>query len=291
MKSKFVESENVHQKRKEKIIELTINEEDFIETATEIKYKTLFLDKFPIKYRNFSQSTQALNINNVGFAEVDFGFTKIYNMQIRIVEYPKFKMIELKKRDFKLSLGVNAEGTLLLRSNDLFEYEISDNIKNNRLRNILEFFVNLFSGCTIKFHFSNIVCDLDFVNHIEAFKFNNILEILNSYETLVNTYSLNRNKDLTSSKTSFYALSLLNTELHNDFIDTWINLKIKKPIDLEAGDKLILNRLHKFNLKNLSFDILEKIYLRSPLTERELLNNKIDLNKKTVKITLEKVKK
>lgn len=272
-----------------KTMELAIKEEDFLETASEIKYKTLFLDKFPIKYRNFSKNIQAERISNIGIAEVDFGFEKLNNVQVKLLEYPKFKMIEFRKRDFKVALGVNTEGTIFLRSNDLFEYEIFENIKNNRLKYILKFFINLFSGTTIKFHLANIVCDIDFVNHIESFKFNNILEILENYENLVKVYGLNRNKDLASTKISFYSLLLLGTELTTKSVDTWINLKIDKPENFNVGDNLILNRLHKFNLKNLPFDLLERIEVKNSIKENELINSKIHLNRKTVKITLEKV--
>lgn len=272
-----------------KTMELAIKEEDFLETASEIKFKTLFLDKFPIKYRNFSKNIQAERISNIGVAEVDFGFEKLNNVQVKLLEYPKFKMIEFRKRDFKVALGVNTEGTIFLRSNDLFEYEIFENIKNNRLKYILKFFINLFSGTTIKFHLSNIVCDIDFVNHIESFKFNNILEVLENYENLVKVYGLNRNKDLASTRISFYSLLLLGTELTTKSVDTWINLKIDKPENFNVGDNLILNRLHKFNLKNLPFDLLERIEVKNSIKENELINNKIHLNRKTVKITLEKM--
>lgn len=272
-----------------KTMEFAIKEEDFLETASEIKFKTLFLDKFPIKYRNFSKNIQAERISNIGVAEVDFGFEKLNNVQVKLLEYPKFKMIEFRKRDFKVALGVNTEGTIFLRSNDLFEYEIFENIKNNRLKYILKFFIDLFSGTTIKFHLSNIVCDIDFVNHIESFKFNNILEVLENYENLVKVYGLNRNKDLASTRISFYSLLLLGTELTTKSVDTWINLKIDKPENFNVGDNLILNRLHKFNLKNLPFDLLERIEVKNSIKENELINNKIHLNRKTVKITLEKM--
>lgn len=251
----------------------------------------MFLDKFPIKYKNFSKNIKVIKVTNVGFTDIDFGFEKLNNVQVRFFEYPKFRMIELKKRDFKIALGVNTEGTLLLKSNDLFEYEISENIKNNRLRIILNFFINLFSGCSIKFHLSNIVCDIDFINRIEAFKFTNILDVLNSYETLVKTYKLNRNKELGTCDCSFYSLMLLNKELHKEHIDTWINLEMLRPSGLDVGDKLILNRLHKFNLKNLNFNLLEKIEIKNPLNQNEFLNNKIKLNKKTVRISFERIER
>ena len=289
--AKELKADEKTEKKSGKIIELNIEDNDFLETASEIKFKTLFLDKFPIKYRNFSKDIEAIRINNIGFTQIDFGFEKLNNVQIRLFEYPQFKMIELKKRDFKVALGVNAEGTLLLQSNDLFEYEIYGNIKNNRLKAILNFFIKLFSGSSIKFHLSNVVCDIDFVNHIESFKFTNILEILENYEALVKAHNLNRNKDLTSSSSSFYSLTLLNEEFRGKTIDTWINLKMQKPFAVNSEDTLILNRLHKFNLKNLSFNLLEKIELKKPLVQSELLDNKIQLNRRAVKITFKRIKK
>lgn len=249
------------------------------------------MDKFPIKYRNFSKNINIIKVTNVGFTDIDFGFDKLTNVQIRLIEYPKFKMIELKKRDFRIAIGTNGEGTILLNSNDLFEYEISKNIKNNRLGYILEFFINLFSGSSIKFHLSNVVCDIDFMNRIEAFKFTNILETLNAYEELVKVYNLSRNKELAASECSFYPIFLLAKELHKQHIDTWINLEVEKPSELSIGDKLILNRIHKFNFKNFPFSLVEKIEVKNPLNQNEILDNKIKLNKKTVKISFEKIKK
>lgn len=95
-----------------------------MKTVSEIKFKTLFLDKFPIKYRNFSKILKPVKISNHGSTDVDFGFEILNSVQIKLIEYPKFKMLEFRKRDFKFSIGINAEGTILLRSNDPFEYEI-----------------------------------------------------------------------------------------------------------------------------------------------------------------------
>lgn len=274
-----------------KTVTIDIKEEDNLETASEIKFKTLFLNKFPIKYRNFSKSLVASKISNLGVTEVDFGFEKMPAVQIRLLDFPKFKMIELKKRDFKFSIGVATDGTILLRSNDLFEYEIQKDIKNTRLKLILEFLSKLFSGTSIKFHLGSVVCDLDFLNHIEEFKFNSILESLKNYEHLVTVYSLQKNRDLATVDNSFYDLLLLYSELITPSIDTWINLKIENKYNLEIGDKLVLNRLHKYNLKNLPFNLLEKIELKNPLGEKEIIGNFIKLNRKTVKITFEKINK
>ena len=274
-----------------KTIFLKLEDKYLLETASEIKFKTLFLDKFPIKYRNFSKILKPVKITNLGLTDVDFGFEILNSVQIKLIEYPKFKMLEFRKRDFKFAIGINVEGTILLRSNNLFEYEIYRDTKNIRLRVILEFFKKLFAGSSIKFHLSNVICDFDFVNHIEEFKFNNILEILSNYENLVKIFGLHRNKDLASNDNSFYSLSLLDAESKNSSIDTWINLKMDNHLKLEVGDKLILIIEYNYQLKNLPFILLEKIEVKNALTEKELLNNKIELTRKTVKISFEKIKK
>lgn len=270
---------------------ISLDENDFLETATEKKYKKLALDKFPIKYSLFSKYVSPDKIINLGTTEVDFGFEKLANVQVRLLEYPKFNMIEFKKREFKISLGVHEKGTILLRSNDMFEYEIYKDVKNSRLKVILEFLINLFSGASIKFHLSNVICDIHFFNHNESFKFKTILDTLNSYENLVKVYSLNKNKDLSSSNSSFYDLCILDLSLASQPIDTWINLSINNIYNLKIGDLSVINRIHKFNLKNIAFNLVEKIELKNPLEEKELRNNKVQLNNRTVKISFEKIKK
>lgn len=277
--------------KESKSVSIILDSKDFLETATEKKYKKLALNKFPIKYSLSSRYLSPDKIVNLGATEVDFGFEKLSNVQIRLFEYPKFNMIEFKKRDFKFSLGVNEKGTILLRSNDMFEYEIHEDIKNNRLRVILEFLIKLTSGTAIKFHISNVICDMHFFNHNECFKFKTVLESLDIYENLVKVYSLNKNKDLASANISFYELSTLDTNLHFDSIDTWINFNSSNNYGLNVGDMLCIKREHNFNLKSLPFNLVEKIELIKPLEEKDLRNNKIQLNNKTVKISFEKIKK
>ena len=81
----------------------------------------MFLDYFPIKYRNFSKMFVPLKITSLGITNVDFGFTTLDNVSIKILEFSKFKLIEFRKKEFRIAID---------SEDDLFEYEIFKNIKN-----------------------------------------------------------------------------------------------------------------------------------------------------------------
>ena len=80
----------------------------------------MFLDYFPIKYRNFSKMFVPLKITSLGVTNVDFGFTTLDNVSIKILEFSKFKLIEFRKKEFRIAID---------SEDDLFEYEIFKNIK------------------------------------------------------------------------------------------------------------------------------------------------------------------
>ena len=83
----------------------------------------MFLDYFPIKYRNFSKMFVPLKIISLGVTNVDFGFTTLDNVSIKILEFSKFKLIEFRKKEFRIAID---------SEDDLFEYEIFKNIKNSK---------------------------------------------------------------------------------------------------------------------------------------------------------------
>lgn len=64
----------------------------------------MFLDYFPIKYRNFSKMFVPLKIITLGVTNVDFGFTTLDNISVKILEFSKFKLIEFRKRNLDLPL-------------------------------------------------------------------------------------------------------------------------------------------------------------------------------------------
>ena len=266
-----------------KEINVTLKENDFFETASEIKFNSMFLDYFPIKYRNFSKMFVPLKITSLGITNVDFGFTTLDNVSIKILEFSKFKLIEFRKKEFRIAID---------SEDDLFEYEIFKNIKNPKLRYVFEFFTNLFHGANIKFNFSEDKYELNFHNHIEHFKFITLNEFLTQYEKLITDLRIYKYKNLSSAENSFYELDLLDKCNNLDESSSWVNAKIKyESDDINVGDTLIINRFHKIRFDNFPYDIEEIITTAHPLTKGEIKFGVINLNRKAVKIKLKKVYK
>ena len=279
VKEENVVEENVTNKE----LSLTLKENDFFETASEIKFSSMFLDYFPIKYRNFLKTFVPLKITSLGVTDVDFGFTTLDNVSVKVLEFSKFKSIEFRKKEFRLAIDVE---------DDLFEYEIFKNIKNQKLRYIFEFFINIFQNANIKFNFSDNKYELNFHNHIEHFKFITLNEFLNQYEKLVTDLRLYKYKNLSSAENSFYELDLLDKCNNLDESSSWVNAKIKyESDDINVGDTLIINRFHKIRFDNFPYDIEEVITIAHPLTKGEIKFGIINLNRKAVKIKLNKVYK
>ncbi|WP_407934621.1 hypothetical protein [Fusobacterium polymorphum] len=277
VKEEIIVEENIINKE----LNITLKENDFLETASEVKFSSMFLDYFPIKYRNFSKMFVPLKITSLGVTDVDFGFTTLDNVSIKILEFSKFKLIEFRKKEFRIAID---------SEDDLFEYEIFKNIKNPKLKYVFEFFINLFHGTNIKFNFSDDRYELNFHNHIEHFKFITLNEFLSQYEKLVTDLRVYKYKNLSSAENSFYELDLLDRCNNLNESSSWVNAKIKCDSDINVGDIITINRLHKIRFDNFPYDI-EEVITTHPLTKGEIKFGVINLNRKAVKIKLNKVYK
>jgi len=85
----------------------------------------LLLEKFPIKYRNFSKDLEPLKTNFLGITDVDFGNVRLEGVSIKILDFLDFKLIEFRKKDFRIAID---------EKDSLFEYEIPKDIKNKRFK-------------------------------------------------------------------------------------------------------------------------------------------------------------
>ncbi|MDC7956396.1 hypothetical protein PKF05_11220, partial [Fusobacterium simiae] len=132
---------------------------------------------------------------------------------------------------------------------------------------------------------------LNFYNHIEHFKFITLNEFLSQYEKLISDLKLYKYKNLSSSENSFYEIDLLDKCNNLDESSSWVNAKIKYDSDINVGDTLSINRLHKIKFDNFPYDIEEVITTAHPLTKEEIKFGVINLNRKAVKIKLKKVYK
>ena len=277
-KEEVVELESVENKH----LELEIDSDDFFETSSEIKFTSMSLSEFPIKYRNFSKDLEPLKANFLGMFDVDFGFTKLEGVLVKILDFLNFKLIEFRKKDFRIAID---------ERDNLFEYEIHKDIKNKRLEEIFDFFANFFKVTTIKFKIANDKYEYYFHNNIEYYKFITLGQFLNQYTNLISNLKLYRYKNLTSAKNTFFELDLLDKSSSEEEANIWINAEIKSDVDVNAGDSLTIRRFHKINFNKFPYDIEEIITLVHPLTKEEVKDNIIKLTRKSVKIKLRRVHK
>lgn len=265
-----------------KEIELNIKPSDFLETSSEVKFTSMALHEFPIKYRNFSKELEPLKSNFLGMTDVDFGFMKLEGVLVKVLDFLDFKLIEFRKKDFRIAID---------EKDSLFEYEIYKDVKNKRLEEIFDFFAKFFKAANIKFKIANDKYEYYFHNNIEYYKFITLGQFLNQYTNLISDLKLYRYKNLSSAKNTFFELDLLDKSSSEEETNIWINAEIKSDIDVNTGDSLTIRRFHKINFNDFPYNVEEIITLVHPLTEEEVKDNIIKLTRKSVKIKLRRVHK
>ena len=290
-----VVAENLEEKRDPKDIAILTDNDDvrLVESGLEIQYTSLHLNNFPISYSNFSNELSFNEVISVGTSTVKIGETLLNNTSLKILVYDKFKLLEIKTREFKVALSIDLlNGETLVKNGDFYKYEIFNKIKNSRFAEVVNILKEIFSGAKIEFKFKKLVGDITFENRIEVYKFNLLQELANSYKNIVNSFSLNREKNFAEITNSFYEVFLTEAILEGKKIDSWINFRIKNSFDIQAGDNLTFERVHKLDFRGINFDIKEIIKVKSEVSEREFTkDNEICGYRKAVEISLEKVEK
>ena len=290
-----VVAENLEEKRDPKDITILTDNDDvrLVESGLEIQYTSLHLNNFPISYSNFSNELSFNEVISVGTSTVKIGETLLNNTSLKILVYDKFKLLEIKTREFKVALSIDLlNGETLVKNGDFYKYEIFNKIKNSRFVEVVNILKEIFSGAKIEFKFKKLVGDITFENRIEVYKFTLLQELANSYKNIVNSFSLNREKNFAEITNSFYEVFLTEAILENKKIDSWINFRIKNSFDIQAGDNLTFERVHKLEFRGINFDIKEIIKVKSEVSEREFTkDNEICGYRKAVEISLEKVEK
>ena len=290
-----VVAENLEEKRDPKDITILTDNDDvrLVESGLEIQYTSLHLNNFPISYSNFSNELSFNEVISVGTSTVKIGETLLNNTSLKILVYDKFKLLEIKTREFKVALSIDLlNGETLVKNGDFYKYEIFNKIKNSRFVEVVNILKEIFSGAKIEFKFKKLVGDITFENRIEVYKFTLLQELANSYKNIVNSFSLNREKNFVEITNSFYEVFLTEAILEGKKIDSWINFRIKNSFDIQAGDNLTFERVHKLEFRGINFDIKEIIKVKSEVSEREFTkDNEICGYRKAVEISLEKVEK
>lgn len=265
-----------------------------IESGLQIQFTSLKLNEFPILDSNLSSHAKSIESINLNTTNLTIGDEVIYNVDIKIHSYQKFKMLELKTREFKLALSISLseDNVLEADNNGYFSYEIFSKIKNSRLFNIIKVFQKVFSGDTISFTINDLKASVSCDNRLQYHKFIIMENALNIYIDIGKKLHLNKAKNFSEAQLPFYTLHLLDEFLKGKTtINSWINFNINNDDNIKEGDFINFVKIHEINIRGINFNLKETIHLKSPITASEITKDKITCYKKTVQINLEKIMK
>ncbi|MGF6907194.1 SIR2 family protein [Fusobacterium sp. PH5-44] len=266
-----------------------------IEVELYRKYLSLELDYFPIKGSHLLDDVidDYVSIENLGSSDVMIGDTTLHSARIRMFIRKNTNVIEIKTKEFSLSFGVYDDGSrLLIRSSDIYKYQIFSDLKNSRLTWVATTLKNFFSGSPVIFNSKGYAGTIEYRNEQEVRKFNILLNSIKDYETIVGVLKLNKEKNISEMENSFYTLFLLSSYLHgNRELINFINFSIPNKNNIKSGDYISFERIHKLKFRGITFDLKEVITLKEAITLGEANPNTVNCNYKKVGITLAKLDK
>lgn len=294
-------NENIQEENVLEIVEsyspknIEIPFENAIETGLEISYTSLKLKDFPIKDSNLPYREESIENISLNSSNIHIGDTILSNVNIRILGYNKFKLIEFKTREFKIALSIALfDGNTIRKHEDYFTYEIFSKLKNSRVHAVAEILKSIFSGEKITFQIKDLFGDIQFENPIQAHKFNMIIESINKYEESMKLMNITKIKNFSESSLQFYTLHLLHNYLNNNTVlNSWINFRIENRFNVNIGDSIAFTKIHNLNIRGFNYDLKEIAFVKSALTEKEvnLEKNIVSGYRKIVDIKLELIEK
>ncbi|MDO5789243.1 MAG: hypothetical protein Q4P79_07240 [Fusobacterium sp.] len=293
-------NENIQEENVLEIVEsyspknIEIPFENGIETGLEISYTSLKLKDFPIKDSNLPYREENIENISLNSSNIHIGDTILSNVNIRILGYNKFKLIEFKTREFKIALSIALfDGNTIRKHEDYFTYEIFSKLKNSRVHAVAEILKSIFSGEKITFQIKDLFGDIQFENPIQAHKFNMIIESINKYEESMKLMNITKIKNFSESSLQFYTLHLLHNYLNNTVLNSWINFRIENRFNVNIGDSIAFTKIHNLNIRGFNYDLKEIAFVKSALTEKEvnLEKNIVSGYRKIVDIKLELIEK
>lgn len=286
-----VEQEEEEENSKEVVVPF----ESGIETGLEILYTSMKLNSFPIKENNLPMHEEIIENISLNNCNLNIGKTTLSNVNVRILGYKKFKLIEFKTREFKLALSVGLfDGNTIRKTEDYFSYEIFSKLKNVRVQAVAEILKNIFSGELISFKIKDLYGDIRFENPIQARKFEIIIESIKKYEECMNLVNTSKVRNFSESSLQFYTLHLLYSYLNkNTTIDSWLNFRITNKYEINSGDKLSFIKIHELNIRGFNYNLKEYVTIKGALSEKEvnIEKNIVSGYRKIVEIRLELIEK
>lgn len=240
------------------------------ETALEIKYNSLKLSQFPIKVSNVPEGMTFPDEVTIGNTSIKIGDEVIKNCYLKILSNESIKLLEIKNREFKLSLSVSLNDDTIKSYGSVRMYEISSLIKYSRMLKVLELLEKVFNGAIISFNVNKLWGDIEIEDRIELMKIKTIQNFFGTLEKSGYKFQVDK---LPQCENIYYLLELYTALKENRIIETWCNFNLKNEnFDLREKDFLIIKRKHSFD-KNLVIE--EKITLKAPLNKESIFKDKI----------------
>ena len=269
-------------KREPEVLEVKNEDFKLMESALEIRYSSLKLDRLPIEFSTIKDMKNQNLIKTFGITDLKIDELHLKECSSRIVEINKRKYLELKNREFKLGLEIDLkeDGSFNTVVNNYY-YKI---FKNNNVKRFLfnvKLLKEIFVGHLIELKGELLTGKVSFENRIEVMKLDLLeKEILELGEA--------KKERLLQEENSLYSLALLNVIDKTPVLQSWINFRCDLDrVEFIEGDKISVERVHI--IRGNDFNIRERIVTTSPIEARELKQTEVVAYRKTCEISLEKI--
>lgn len=252
------------------------------ESALEIRYSSLKLDKLPIEFSTIRSIENQNLVKTFGVTDIKVNGAHLKDCNSRAIEINKRKYLELKNREFKLGIEIDLkeDGSFTtILNNYYYKIHTTSNIK--RVLFNIKFLKDIFMGNPIEFTSKTVEGRISFENRIEIMK----LDLLE--KEIYNLEKIKKEKLLQDNNT-LYSLALLNLMENSNTIQSWVNFGIdNENKDIIVGDKISVERLHILNGND--FNIKETIITTTPIEPKEIKESEIVAYRKVCEVLLEKI--
>jgi hypothetical protein len=276
------EKETKVEKRDPEVLELNIEDFKLIESALEIRYSSLKLDRLPIEFSTIKDMKNQNLIKTFGITDLKINELHLKDCNSRIVEINRKKYLELKNREFKLGLEIELkdDGSFNAVVNNYY-YKIYKNSNLKRFMSNIKFLKEVFVGHSIELIGKLLTGRISFENRIEIMK----LDLLE--KEILGLESIKKEK-LLQEDNSLYSLALLNLIDKTPELQSWVNFRCDlDKVQFIEGDRISIERIHI--VRGNDFNIREKIVTTTPIESREIKDTEVVAYRKTCEISLEKI--
>ena len=264
--------------------ELTLEKNEFkLETALEQKYSSSGLNSFPIFASNIPEDIDLSEVEIVGSAEMKIGeHINSSFMRILSTKDKSTSLLEIKSRELRLRFSIIYDTPGMFKvTSDYLHYEISTSTTHGRAIVVLEMLESLFGGTPMEFSFKNLSRQISLNNPTELIKIKSALNLFRLAKTAGIKIQMNK---LENIQEIFYKLNL-EVLLQDKNYSTWCNYETDRK-DINIGDKLTFRRVFSIDKKNIE----EVIVLKKPISEKDIVDDKIIGKSKVCTVYLRKIR-